>query len=104
MTGRLRRFGVPYRGQIDWRADNLMLRKLRLRLDASGQTLSCFRKQWPDKRPFIPDEAARFFCKGYRLLNVRISDSVLAVLVVSCEARKPNIARATSLFPSHGRK
>src|ERR1700682_953315 len=46
--------------------------------------LSRFRNQWPEKRPF----PARFFCKGYRLPNVWIGASVLAVLFVGREARK----------------
>src|SRR5713226_6026084 len=50
--------------------------------------LSRFRKQWPEKRPFITDEAARFFCEGDRLLNVWIGTSVLAVLFVGREAWK----------------
>src|ERR1700731_2541639 len=51
--------------------------------------LSRFRKQWPEKRPFITNEAARLFCEGYRLLNVWIGASVLAaVLFVGREARK----------------
>src|ERR1700694_3219721 len=46
------------------------------------------RKQWPKKGPFITDEAARLFCEGYGLLNIRIRTSVLALLFVGGEARK----------------
>jgi hypothetical protein len=50
--------------------------------------LGRFRKQWPEKRPFVTDETARFLCKGNRLLNVWINCSVFAVLFVGREARK----------------
>jgi hypothetical protein len=54
----------------------------------SRPTLSGFRKQWSKKRPFITDEAARLFCEGYGLLNIRVGTSVLAVLFVGREAPK----------------
>jgi hypothetical protein len=47
-----------------------------------------FRKQWPEKRTFITDEAARLSCEGHCLLNVWIGASVLTVLFVSREAGK----------------
>ena len=50
--------------------------------------LSRFRKQWPEKRPFITDEAARLLCEGHCLLNVWIGTGILAVLFVSREAWK----------------
>src|SRR5882757_5271083 len=50
--------------------------------------LSRFRKQWPEKRAFITDEAARLFCEVYCLLNVWIDGSVLAVLFVGRKTRK----------------
>src|ERR1700687_4222695 len=60
----------------------------RLSFSPVRQVLSRLRKQWPKKRPFITDEAARLFCEGYRLLNVWIGTGVLAVLFVGRKARK----------------
>src|ERR1043166_1074051 len=46
------------------------------------------RKQGPEKRPFIADEATCLSCEVDRLLHVRIGGGVLAVLLVGGKARK----------------
>jgi hypothetical protein len=43
----------------------------------SHPALSRFRKRWPEKRPFITNEAARLFREGDRLLDDRIGASDL---------------------------